>query len=172
MLVAVGRLGRPHGIRGEVTVELRTDEPERRFAPGSVLIAEPPTPIPLVVETVRWNGAIMLVGFENVYDRNAAELLRNRVVFVDVDRNDSPTGNDEYYDHQLVDLDAVVGGQRIGAIREVIHLPGQDLLAITTADGKEVLVPFVSSIVPEVDLAAGRVVIVPPSGLLTLNEDE
>ncbi len=167
MLVVVGRLGRPHGIRGELTVEVRTDEAEARFAPGRVLLTEPESAGPLTVRTARWQGQRLLVGFEQVLDRAAAEALRGVLVSAEVDPRERPQDPEEYYDHQLVGLRVrSADGTTIGTVGEVLHLPGQDLLAVRREGAAEVLVPFVTRFVPQVDLAAGQLVLTPPPGLL------
>ncbi|AXI79620.1 ribosome maturation factor RimM [Peterkaempfera bronchialis] len=167
MQLVVGRIGRAHGIRGDVTVEVRTDEPELRLAPGAVLLTDPPSAGPLTVESGRVHSGRLLLRFAGVGDRNAAEALRNTVLIAEVDPAELPDDPDEYYDHQLVGLDVVLrDGTRVGEVSEVVHLPYQDLLSVTTGDGREVLVPFVERIVPEIDLEEQRAVIDPPPGLI------
>lgn len=165
--VVVGRIGRPHGVRGEVTVEVRTDSPEERFAAGAVLTPDPAGPAPLVVDAARWHGGRLLVGFAGVTDRTSAERLRGLRLVVDVPAGQQPEDPEEFYDHQLVGLRAeTVDGAEVGTVTEVLHLPGQELLAVRRADGRETLVPFVAEIVPEVDVAGGRLLLDPPAGLL------
>ncbi|HET9256510.1 MAG TPA: ribosome maturation factor RimM [Pseudonocardiaceae bacterium] len=160
----VGRIGRPHGLRGEVTVQVRTDFPEQRFAPGSQLRSD--TGRTLTVEAVRPHRGALLVRFTGVADREAAAELRGHTLRVDATQLPDLDDPDEFYDHQLEGLTAVEpGGAVLGTVREVIHAPASDLLVLDTGQG-EVLVPFVRAIVPEVDLAAGRVVLDPPTGLL------
>jgi len=167
MQLVVGRIGRPHGIRGDVTVEVRTDDPDERFAPGSVLLTEPATAGPLTVAAARAHSGRLLVSFEGCRDRSAAELLRGVVLVVDVPEDERPADPEEFYDHHLIGLAVVtVEGEQVGAVTEVLHLPAQDVLAVRRDDGRDVLVPFVTEIVPEVDLDEGRVVIDPPPGLI------
>jgi 16S rRNA processing protein RimM len=165
--LVVGRVGRPHGIRGEVTVEVRTDAPDDRFASGRVLATDPAESGPLTVDGVRWHSGRLLVRFAGIDDRNAAESVRGVVLLVDSADLPPADDPDEFYDHELIGLAAVtVDGEKIGTVTEVRHL-GQDLLVIDrTEPGDEVLVPFVSALVPDVDVTAGRVVIDPPPGLL------
>jgi len=171
--VVVGRLGRPHGIRGEVTVEVRTDEPELRFAPGSSLFVEDNRRKPLTVETMRWHSNVLLIGFKGFADRNRAEELRGLVLEAEVDESELPTGEDEYYDRQLVGLVvelASTPGQALGEVSEVLHLPSQDVFVIVLdEDDREVLLPFVSEFVSDVDLAAGCIRVTPPAGLFDEN---
>ncbi len=167
MQVVVGRIGRAHGVRGEVTVEVRTDDPDSRFAAGAVLDTEPPERGPLTVEYGHAHSGRLLLAFEGIEDRNAAEALRDTLLVVDVDPAELPDEPDSYFDHQLVGLAVVtVAGEKVGVVHEMLHLPGQDVIAARTPDGREALIPFVSAIVPEVDLAAGRVLVNPPPGLL------
>lgn len=167
MQLVVGRIGRAHGIKGEVTVEVRTDEPESRLGPGAVLATEPASAGPLTIASGRVHSGRLLLRFEGVADRTAAEALRNTLLIAEVDPEEAPEDPDEYYDHQLVDLDVVTSdGTEVGRIAEISHLPYQDLLVVERPDGTEVMVPFVSEIVPEIDLKQQRAVITPPPGLL------
>ena len=162
MLLVVGRVGRAHGLRGEVLVDVRTDSPELRLAPGTVLATDPAAAGPLRIETGRVHSGRLLLHFGGVGDRSSAEALRGVLLLAEVDPDELPDDADEWYDHQLVGLDAVgPDGTAVGEVREVLHLPGHDVLAVTRPDGSEVLVPFVSEIVPEVDLAANRLVVTP-----------
>lgn len=166
MRVVVGRIGRPHGIRGEVTVEPRTDEPDERFAPGAVLLR---SGADLVVERSHWHSGRLLVHFRGVEDRNAAEALRGTLLEVERPEDATPDDPEEFYDSTLLGCEVVgVGGAPLGTVVDILHLPAQDVLVIDVG-GREALVPFVSEIVPDVDLAARRVVIDPPEGLLDLD---
>jgi len=170
MRVVIGRIGKAHGIRGDVTVEVRTDEPERRFAVGTALLSTHATP--LVIADARDHSGRLLLRFEGIDDRNAAEALRGTMLEADIDPTEMPQDEDEYYDRQLIGLAALrVNGQPLGTISDVVHLPGHDLLAVTHPTRGEVLVPFVHEIVTEVDLLEGRVMIDPPGGLFEDLED-
>jgi 16S rRNA processing protein RimM len=160
----VGRIGRPHGLRGEVVVAVHTDFPEQRFALGTQLRSD--TGRTLTVEAVRPHKGALLVRFSGVADREAAAELRGHTLRIDAAKLPKLDDPDEFYDHQLEGLAAVgPGGVVLGTVREVIHAPASDLLVLDTGHG-DVLVPFVRAIVPEVDLAAGRVMLDPPAGLL------
>ena len=173
MQLVVARVGRAHGIRGEVTVEVRTDEPELRLAPGAVLATDPPAVGPLTIETGRVHSGRLLLRFAGVRDRSAAEALRNTLLVAEVDPEELPEDPEEFYDHQLADLDVVTrDGRTVGRIEEVAHLPAQDLLVVRRPDGGEALIPFVTEIVPEIDLAAQRVLVDPPPGLLEEGEEK
>lgn len=163
--VVVGRIGRPHGVRGELTIEVRTDEPERRFADGTHMLIEG-TQRALTVAATRWHGERLLVRFEGVHDRDAAEALRGSLLSVSVPRDERPEDEEEYYDRQLAGLRVLDHtGNEVGVIGGVVHLPTQDLLSVTTADGER-LVPFVRALVPEVDLVQGHVRLADVEGLI------
>ncbi|MEU1078246.1 MULTISPECIES: ribosome maturation factor RimM [unclassified Streptomyces] len=167
MQLVVARIGRAHGIKGEVTVEVRTDEPELRLAPGAVLATDPASTGPLTIETGRVHSGRLLLRFEGVRDRTGAEALRNTLLIADVDPEERPDEDDEYYDHQLIDLDVVLtDGTEVGRITEISHLPSQDLFIVERPDGTEVMIPFVGEIVTEIDLDEQRAVIDPPPGLI------
>ncbi|MFF5918903.1 ribosome maturation factor RimM [Streptomyces flavochromogenes] len=167
MQLVVARIGRAHGIKGEVTVEVRTDEPELRLGPGAVLLTDPASAGPLTIETGRVHSGRLLLRFEGVRDRNGAEALRNILLIAEVDPTEMPEEEDEYYDHQLMDLDVVLAdGTEIGRITEISHLPSQDLFIVERPDGTELMIPFVESIVIEIDLEEQRAVIDPPPGLI------
>ncbi len=170
MQLVVGRIGRAHGVRGDLFVEPLTDEPELRFAVGTKLQTEKNGQ--LTVAQHKWHSGRLILHFTGVDDRNAAELLRGSQLLIEVDPSVLPEDPDEFYDHQLVGLKVVFNDQIIGQVKEVIHLPAQDLLAVTKLDGVEVLIPFVKQIVPQVDLRAGKIVITPPPGLLDDSQAE
>ncbi|WP_435973818.1 ribosome maturation factor RimM [Streptomyces sp. Qhu_M48] len=167
MQLVVARIGRAHGIKGEVTVEVRTDEPELRLGPGAVLHTDPASTGPLTIETGRVHSGRLLLRFEGVRDRTGAEALRNTLLIAEIDPTEMPEEEDEYYDHQLMDLDVVLAdGTEIGRITEISHLPSQDLFIVERPDGTEVMIPFVGEIVVEIDLEEQRAVIDPPPGLI------
>lgn len=170
--VVIGRIGKPHGLRGEVTVDVRTDEPERRFAVGTTLRAAATAaadrrPATLTVAWTRWHQSVLLVTFEEVSDRETAEAVRGTILHATLAADAIPQDPEEYYDHQLVGL--VVhdtAGTVIGEVTSVVHGSAQDLLGIRAVDGRDTLVPFVSALVPEVDLAGGTLVVADRPGLV------
>jgi len=170
--VVVGRIGKPHGLKGELTIDVRTDEPDRRFAVGARLRAEPPTGSAsrlqtMTVASTRWHQQVLLAGFEEIADRDAAEAARGIVLHATIAAAATPEDPEEYYDHQLVGLAAYdETGTHLGELTAVTHGTAQDLLTIRTLDERDALVPFVSALVPGVDLAAGRVVIADRPGLV------
>jgi 16S rRNA processing protein RimM len=166
-LVVVGRVGRPQGVRGEVTVEVRTDDPDDRFAEGASLLTDPPERGPLVVAARREQNGRLVLHFEGVPDRTAAQALRDTLLLVDVRTLPPVEDEDEFHDWQLGGLRAELeDGDVLGEVTDVLHLPHGDVLVVTRPGGAEVLVPFVRAIVPVVDLDAGRVVLTPPEGLV------
>lgn len=190
MQVQIARIGKPHGIRGEVTVQVMTDDPGNRFVAGAAFDVEPEKLGPLTVSKARWNKDILLLGFDGVADRNAAELLRGAKLFVETDEVDD-NDEDAWYEHELVGLKARVlsaaqedetrtadaaaaGGsdapfEEVGTVSALNTMPAQDLLVVETSDGAEVLVPFVAEIVPEVNVDGGYILLDPPAGLFELN---
>ena len=189
MLLVVGQIGKPHGIRGEVSVVVRTDEPEARFTVGSVFITEVPrdrrvttgpaaAPAPgvryqiperLVLESIRWHQGRGIAVFEGIYDRNIAEELRG--VFLQVDSADlaPPDDPDEFHDHQLIGLRVEsLDGVEHGTVQRIEHAPASDLIVLDRKGGGTALIPFVTAIVPTVDIKGGRIVVDLPEGLLDL----
>lgn len=167
----VGRLVKAHGLKGAFKLELYTDDPDGRFTPGSTFTLQVPESSPwhgreLTVREFRWMNSHPVAFFEGVDDRNAAEELVKAILWIDQDSEAAPAEDDAWYDHQLVGLDVVRDGAVIGRVTRVDHFPAQDLLIVRmVGEDREVLVPFVGAIVPEVDIAGGRVVVTPPAGL-------
>lgn len=170
--IVVGRIGKPHGVKGEVSVEPRTDEPDRRFADGVQLKTQnkrpgAPGPAHLTVAGTRWHSGRLLVRFTEIADRNAAEEARGTLLAIELDPDERPEDPEEFYDHQLVGLAVVTtDGRAVGTLKEIVHGTAQDLLVIE-AEGPDVLVPFVSQLVPEVDVPGGRIVVADVPGLLS-----
>jgi 16S rRNA processing protein RimM len=188
MLLVVGQIGKPHGIRGEVSVAVRTDEPEERFVAGAVFVTEVPrdrrvstgparsapgveyrVPAELTLESLRWHQGRVIAQFAGVPDRNVAEALRGVLLQVDSASVTTPADPDEFHDHQLVGLAVVsVGGDVLGEVDRIDHAPSSDLIVLRKVGGGTALIPFVSQMVPTVDLAGGRVLVDLPEGLLDL----
>jgi 16S rRNA processing protein RimM len=160
MKLNVGRIGKAHGILGEATIEVRTDEAENRFAIGAVL--ETDNHGELTVVSARVHNGILLIGFQGIEDRNSIEALRNELLYAEVDIQAPGIDEDDYHVLQLVGCTAyLVDGDEFGTVTDVLNLPGQDVLAIKSADG-EVLIPFVRQLVPVVDIKAKRMTVIPP----------
>ncbi|BCY14512.1 ribosome maturation factor RimM [Actinoplanes sp. L3-i22] len=189
MLLVVGQIGKPHGIRGEVSVVVRTDEPEARFTAGQVFTTEVPrdrrvstgpaaapapgalfeVPKQLTLESIRWHQGRGIAVFEGIHDRNVAEAMRG--VYLQLDSADMapPEDPEEFHDHQLVGLRVEsLDGAVLGTVQRIDHAPSSDLIVLAKPEGGTALIPFVMAIVPTVDLAGGRVVVDLPEGLLDL----
>lgn len=166
----VGRLVKAHGLKGAFKLELYTDDPDGRFVPGAEFTLQVPESSPwhgktVTVREFRWMNSHPVVFFEDVDDRTAAESMVRAILWVDQDESASDE-EDAWYDHQLVGLTVVRDGNDVGRVVRVDHFPAQDLLVVRTHDADaEILVPFVSAIVPHVDVAAGTVTVTPPAGL-------
>jgi 16S rRNA processing protein RimM len=163
-MLVVGRVGRPHGLRGEVAITVRTDSPAQRFAPGTGFDVGGRR---LTVAAHRWHSGALLLRFEGVEDRDAAGALTGTVLTVRATDLPPPEDPEEFHDHQLVGLSVeLADGAPVGTVHDVLHGPAADLLVVARENLPDALVPFVHAIVPTVDLAAGRVVLTPPDGLL------
>jgi 16S rRNA processing protein RimM len=175
MELVVGRVAKAHGITGELVVDVRTDDPDERFAPGNRLRLKPARGgggQDVVIESARPHSGRLLIRLPGISDRNGADALRGHLFVVD-SAELPPIGDpDEFYDHQLEGLSVrTVDGQDLGSVTEVLHTAAGELLSVRTAEGREVLVPFVSAIVTSVSLADRRVEIDPPEGLLNLDDE-
>ena len=160
MRLNVGRIGRAHGILGEATIEVRTDDATSRFALGATL--ETDNNGNLVVESVRVHNGILLLSFAGYTDRNAVEKLRDVPLYSDVDIDAPGEDEDDYHVLQLIGCRAELeDGSTLGEVSDVLNLPGQDVLVIK-ADSGEVLIPFVRVLVPVVDIAGKRLTVIPP----------
>lgn len=174
MELVVGRVVKAHGITGELVVDVRTDDPDERFAVGNRLRLKPARGEggrDVVIESARPHGGRLLVRLPGVADRNAADALRGQLFVVDSGQLPPIEDPDEFYDHQLEGLAVrTVGGRAVGTVAEVLHTAAGELLSVRTPEGGEVLVPFVSAIVTSVSLGDGLVEIDPPEGLLNLDD--
>jgi 16S rRNA processing protein RimM len=160
MRLNVGRIGRAHGILGEATIEVRTDDAASRFALGATL--ETDGNGNLVVDSVRVHNGILLLSFAGYADRNAIEKLRDVLLYADVDIDAPGDDEDDYHVLQLIGCRAELeDGSTLGEVSEVLNLPGQDVLVIRGESG-EVLIPFVRVLVPVVDIAGKRLTVIPP----------
>ncbi|WP_265444237.1 ribosome maturation factor RimM [Flexivirga meconopsidis] len=166
--VVVARIGKPHGLKGEVTVRLHTDAPAERFVVGESFTTEPAAVGPLTLRTHRVHNGIHLLSFEQALDRTAAEALRGTQLLAAADADDE----DAWYADDLVGLRVEApDGERIGTVIALHDRPAQDLLELRLEGGRAGFVPFVEQIVPIVDLNGGRIVVDAPPGLLDLAGD-
>ena len=160
MRLNVGRIGRAHGILGEATIEVRTDDAASRFALGAVLQTD--TYGDLVVDSVRVHNGILLLSFVGHTGRNAIEKLRDVLLYADVDIDAPGEDEDDYHVLQLIGCTAFLEDEsELGKVSDVLNLPGQDVLVIQSTNG-EVLIPFVRALVPIVDITAKKLVVIPP----------
>ena len=169
MQVVVARIGKAHGLRGEVTVQVLTGAPDERFVPGASFATDPASSGPLVLRSARDNNGILLLGFEHTDDRSGAETLRGIRLLAEALADDGD--DEEWYERDLVGLKAVtVDGDEVGEVVALESRPAQDLLVLRLTHGGEARIPFVTALVPVVDVEGGRVVLDPPPGLLDLGE--
>jgi 16S rRNA processing protein RimM len=167
--LVIGVVARPHGVRGEVVVDVTTDDPEDRYVVGSPMVTDPAAAGPLTIESYRPHQGRLLVAFEGIEDRDAAQALRGVKLCVDSAAVPAPDDPDEFNDFQLIGLAAEsADGEALGEVIAVDHGPGPDMLVLRLTSGRQALVPFVKVMVPEVDLSGGRLVLTPPEGLLDL----
>ncbi|QPL06207.1 MULTISPECIES: ribosome maturation factor RimM [Actinomyces] len=172
MLLTVAVIGPAHALKGEVRLEIRTDDPEGRLEPGTVLPTEPASAGPLTVSRLRFDGQRWYASFDEARDRTAAEALRGVHLLVDTDA-EKEADDEAWYAHELIGLTAVrLGTEALGAGPQVLGVvvdlePGvaQDRLVVRTPQGEQVAVPFVEALVPALDLEAGTVTLDPPGGL-------
>ena len=162
MQLVVGRIGRAHGVLGEATIEVRTDEADLRFAVGNEVILE--NGKKLIIKSSRWHNQVLLLSFDGITDRNQIEELRDQLISAEVDTSAMAPG--EYHYQQLIGSQVFLqSGDQVGVVGEIVKLPGQDLLSIDKG-GSQVLVPMVKQIIISIDVAAKKIVINPPEGLL------
>ena len=172
MILTVARIGRAHGLRGEVSVELRTDVPEERFEVGARLDTDPAGAGPLTVARAREQGGRWFLSFDEVTDREGADGLRGVLLTIDSD-DDGDDEDDAWYVHELVGLRVErPDGTVIGEVTGLEHLPAHDLLVVRESAGATSRIPLVEALVPEVDIDGGRVVADPPYGLLAGEQAE
>ena len=171
MQLVIGRIGKPHGLRGELNVGIRTDDPEERFAIGAVLRTDPPERGPLTVSSQRFiSGRKLVLGFEEAPDRTAAEALWGALLVIDSEDLPAIEDDDDFYDHELVGMSVQTDdGQDVGEVIDIVHGAGGDTLVVRArGQRREILVPFVRDIVPVVDRATRSITLTPPEGLLDL----
>lgn len=166
MELLIGKVVKSHGVKGEVAVEVLTDEADVRFAVGEVLHGrQTGKERDLTIKTVRPHQQRLLMSFEEVPDRTQADSLRGMKFYAPpLEREED---SDEFYDHELVGLKVRMDGTAIGTVVGIMDTPNRKILEVEY-QGREVLVPFVMDIVPEVDLDEGYLTITPPDGLLDL----
>ena len=159
MLLVVGRIGRAHGVRGEATIEVRTDDPDSRFAIGSLLQTNPENKGPLRITNAHFHNGTLLLSFDGITDRTAVEGLRNVLLLADVNPEDANTSEDDFHISQIVGCEVIDDLQKSwGVVTDVLHLPAQDTLVILH-NGREILIPFVRAFVPNIDIKKKVIVV-------------
>src|SRR5262249_4369194 len=154
--IAIGRIGPARGVRGDVFVEPWTDDPDVRFAVGSVLRTDPPSAGPLTVAAANTPGAKLVLPCAGVADRPGAEAPRGAQLVIAAGERPPLDDPDEFYATDLIGLSVTTtSGDDFGAVRDVIDVAGADYLVLDVG-GHERLVPFVTAIVPTVDMHARR----------------
>ena len=162
MQLVVGRIGRAHGVLGEATVQVQTDDPDLRFKVGAKLILD--NGKDLTIRSSRWHNQILLLAFDGVVDRNQIEELRDQMISAEVDITSLSPG--EYHYQQLLGCQVFLqSDELIGEVDEIVKLPSQDLLSVAN-NGKKVLIPMVKKIIISIDILTKKIVIDPPEGLL------
>ncbi len=162
MDLVVGQIAGAHGMRGQVKVIVRTDDPALRFQVGVQLNTDRADLPALTVRDARHVGDSWQLAFEGVTDRTGAENLRGTLLTIATEEWEDE--EDAWYDADLVGLPVRhVDGTALGEVSDVEHGPAQDLLVVRTPDGRDVRVPFVAQLVPEVGPAG--IVVAPPGGL-------
>ena len=164
MQLVVGRIGRAHGVLGEATIEVRTDDPDLRFIVGNKLTLD--NGKQLSIKSSRWHNQVLLLAFDGINDRNQIEELRDQLISAEVDTNNMAKG--EYHFQQLIGSEVFLkSGGLVGVVDEIVKLPGQDLLSVNK-DGKEVLIPMVKQIIVSIDIKTKKIVVDPPEGLFNV----
>lgn len=167
MQLRVAVIGQPHGLKGEVRLDVRTDSPEQRLAVGAALETDPADEGPLTIKKSRIYKDSWFVAFEGITDRTAAEGLRGVSLVIETDEEEERDG-DAWYRHELIGLEALdPDGYTLGTVTGLEPMPAQDLLVVEEPDGKITRVPFVKEIVVEVDMDDSCVVIDAPPGLFS-----
>jgi len=160
--LVVGRIGRAHGVLGEATIDVQTDDPDLRFKVGSKLTLD--SGQELTIKSSRWHNQILLLGFEGVNDRNQIESLRDQLISSQVDLSALAPG--EYHYQQLIGCQVYLqNNDLVGQVSEVVKLPGQDLLSVDK-NGSQVMIPMVKKIIISIDVLEKKIVVNPPEGLL------
>ena len=165
--VTVGRIAKPHGVRGEVAVQNRSDNPDR-WSPGAVL--HDGTGRTFTVRTVRPHGERLLVTFEEVPDRSAAEAVAGTELLVpESELPELPDG--QWWSHQVEGIEVVTDqGRALGRVAEVLPYPAQDLWRIVGADEAEMLFPAAEDLIVSIDIPGGRAVVRELPGLTAPEE--
>jgi len=152
LYLSVGFLRRPHGIHGEIIMDLRTDFPERMKTGRKVFVGDDHKPMTLA--SVRPHGAGLLVRFKNIETPEDAGLYRNK--WVHVKTKDVPLPDDQHYQHDLLGLNVVdENGNPLGKLMEIIETGANDVYVVRDDSGKEILLPAIPSVILDLDIERG-----------------
>jgi 16S rRNA processing protein RimM len=163
--IAIGRITRPHGIRGDVLVEVLTDFPERFETLPTVYVGDALEADVRQIRTARWHNDRVLLSLEGCEDRTAAEQLRGLLVQIPIEEA-MPLPEDEYYPHELVGLDVItVEGEELGRISEVIFTNANEIYVVIGPRG-QILLPAIADVIEQVDLEQGRILVNLMEGLV------
>lgn len=166
MLLTVAIIGAAHGLKGEVRLDVRTDDLEGRLAVGTQIECDPPEDGPLTVERLRADSGSVFVRFAEVKNRSEAEAIRGIRLVIETDEDDWDDDPDAFYAHELTGARVQLpDGTEVGTVSGFEPGAAQDLLIIDEGQSSA-RIPFVRQLVPEVNLESGLVIIDPPAGLI------
>lgn len=164
VFLAVGRLSRQHGLRGEIVLEIYTDFPERLEPGVTVYVGE--SYQPMRIRSRRASNKVLLLGFDNYKDAESAGELRNQLVYVRADDR-PPLPEGEYYHHQVIGLQVVSDeGQELGKVTHILDTGANDVYVVRSGNGPDILLPALASVILHIDLEAGRMLVHLLPGLL------
>jgi 16S rRNA processing protein RimM len=165
VFLAVGKLGRPHGVRGEIFLHLLTDFPERLNAGVKVFLG--PGYDPIEIEAQRWHKNALLLSLSGYDTPEAVGSLTNQYLFVRADDR-PPLPEGEYYHHQLIGLQVVdEQGQVLGSISEILETGANDVYVVLPPQGTEILLPAIQDVILEIDLPNRQMLVRLLPGLLS-----
>ncbi len=160
VFLAVGKLRRPHGVKGEMLMEVLTDFPQRLWSKKTIYVGERHEP--MVINTIRPQDRALLLTFEGIEDCDTVGKLRNLIVYVkNADLPKLPEG--EYYYHELLDLTVIdENGQKLGVLSEIIETGANDVYVVQPPEGDEILLPVIDGVILNVDLERREMRVHPP----------
>ena len=170
VFLAIGKLRRPHGVRGEIIMDILTDFPERLSCGSLLYIGETHQEIRL--NSIRPNGTTLLVSFAGYTTPETAGEFRNQIVFVPAaDRPPLPDG--EYYHHQLIGLRVVSDeGRDLGVLREILETGANDVFVVRPSMGSDILLPAIDPVILQVNLEQGEMLVHLLPGLVEQVDEE
>jgi 16S rRNA processing protein RimM len=162
--LVVGKLRRPHGLKGELLMEILTDFPERLQPDKVVFVGE--EKIQHRIRRSRMHSGALLVTFAGYHDPESAGEFRNTLVYVRADDR-PPLQEGEYYHHQIIGLNVISDdGQRLGTLSQIITTGANDVYVVRTETGPDILLPAIESVILDIDIVKGLVRVKLPPGLV------